>query len=148
MKNLLFLTLFILLCSFNKPETGIKKPLKVELTNIKFTNAPVYLAVNIKHPKFPVESNIVKYYKVDPKGSSSATLTISDLNYGSYAITIFQDLNQNQKIDKGFLGIPTEPFAFSNNYRPVFRAPKWSDCEFIYSNENSKIEITGLIKML
>lgn len=148
MKYLLCIPLLALLCSFNNPESGPKTPLKVEFTNIKFTDAPVYLAVNIKHPKFPVESNIVKYYKVDPKGKSSATLTISDLSYGTYAITIFQDLNKNQKMDKGFLGIPTEPFAFSNNYKPVFRAPKWDECEFNYSKAENTVKITGLIKML
>lgn len=148
MKYLLFIPLLALLCSFNNPETGPKTPLKVELSNLKFTNAPVYLAINIKHPNFPFENTIVKHYKVEPQGNSTASITINDLSYGSYAITIFQDLNKNQKIDKGFLGIPTEPFAFSNNYRPVFRAPKWNECEFNYSKEENTVKITGLIKML
>jgi uncharacterized protein (DUF2141 family) len=36
-------------------------------------------------------------------------------------LLIFQDLNGNKKLDKNFIGIPTEPFAFSQiTTNPVF----------------------------
>lgn len=125
-----------------------RQPLEVTFTNIKQTNAPIYIAVNEYSESFPFKNKVIKYYRVEPTGQSSATITISDLNYGKYALTVFQDLNGNQQIDKGFLGIPVEPFAFSNNYKPVFRAPRWSDCEFMYSPSSARLEITRFIKML
>ncbi len=43
------------------------------------------------------------------------TLTIRNLQQGLYALRAFQDLNDNQTLDKTSSGIPKEPVAFSNN---------------------------------
>ena len=49
---------------------------------------------------------------------------------GEYAIAVFHDENGNGKMDKHLFGIPKEPYGFSNNFRPRFSAPSFSDCEF------------------
>lgn len=124
------------------------QPLEVTFSNIRESEAPIYIALNEYSEDFPNSNKALKYFKVDPRGRSTAKLSIHDLPYGKYAISAFQDLNGNQKMDKGFMGIPAEPFAFSNNYKPLFRAPRWSDCEFVYSPASSAIEISRFIKML
>ena len=40
--------------------------------------------------------------------------TFDDIPAGTYAITIFQDLNENGDLDKNFFGNPKEPYGFSN----------------------------------
>ncbi|GGA82593.1 hypothetical protein GCM10011369_25730 [Neiella marina] len=40
---------------------------------------------------------------------------ISDLKAGDYAVRMFQDLNSNGQLDANWLGIPNEPYGFSNN---------------------------------
>jgi uncharacterized protein (DUF2141 family) len=47
---------------------------------------------------------------------------------GDYAVAVFQDLNDNGKLDTRLFGIPKEPYGFSNNFRPRLSAPKFSDC--------------------
>jgi uncharacterized protein (DUF2141 family) len=47
---------------------------------------------------------------------------------GTYAIAVYQDLNDNKKLDAGLFHIPKEPYGFSNNYRPKFSAPSYKDC--------------------
>ncbi|MEJ2530253.1 MAG: MipA/OmpV family protein [Halioglobus sp.] len=37
---------------------------------------------------------------------------------GEYALMVYYDENDNRQIDKNFIGIPTEPLGFSNDYRP------------------------------
>lgn len=123
-------------------------PLEVTFSNIRESESPIYIALNEYSEDFPNSNKAVKYFKIDPRGRSTAKLSVHDLPYGKYAISAFQDLNGNQKMDKGFMGIPSEPFAFSNNYKPLFRAPRWSDCEFVYSPASSQIEINRFIKML
>lgn len=44
--------------------------------------------------------------------------TIGDTAPGTYALLVYFDENDNGVLDKNFIGIPTEPIAFSNNYRP------------------------------
>lgn len=45
------------------------------------------------------------------------TVEISDLESGEYAIAVIQDLNENGKLDKNFLGIPKEPYGFSGKWK-------------------------------
>ena len=49
-------------------------------------------------------------------------LLIADLPPGDYAVSLFQDENGNGKLDKNPVGMPVEPYGFSNdaagNYGP------------------------------
>jgi uncharacterized protein (DUF2141 family) len=42
-------------------------------------------------------------------------LLISDLAPGDYAVSLFQDENGNGKLDKNLVGMPVEPYGFSND---------------------------------
>lgn len=42
-------------------------------------------------------------------------ISLGDLPAGHYAVKLFQDENDNGQIDKSVIGIPTEPYGFSNN---------------------------------
>jgi len=46
-----------------------------------------------------------------------------------YAISVFEDLDGNKKLSKGFFG-PREPYGFYKNFKPSFGAPKFKDCGF------------------
>ncbi len=43
---------------------------------------------------------------------------IEDVEAGEYALMVYYDENGNKRMDKNFIGIPTEPLGFSNRYRP------------------------------
>ena len=49
---------------------------------------------------------------------------------GEYAIAAFQDINKNGDLDRNIFQYPTEPFGFSNNFRPMLKAPHWTDVAF------------------
>jgi len=66
--------------------------------------------------------------------------------YGKYAITIYQDLNDNGEADMNFLGIPKELVGFGNNYKP-FGEPKFESC-LIEFKANSKLQEIKLYKVL
>jgi len=58
---------------------------------------------------------------------------------GNYAMRLYVDLNQNNKLDTNFIGIPTEPIGFSNNYQPKTR-PAFKPAVFTLK-ENTTAEI-------
>ncbi len=62
-----------------------------------------------------------------------ASCVFDDVPPGTYAITAIHDLNDNGKLDKNFLGVPTEPYGFSNDARGTMSAPKFSAASFAYS---------------
>ena len=66
------------------------------------------------------------------------------LPLGEYAITLFVDFNGNKKIDKNFLGIPKEPYGFSNNVIGNMSAPTFDQAKFVISGpttQNIKLRI-------
>jgi uncharacterized protein (DUF2141 family) len=77
---------------------------------------------------------------VKPGGKSEFTLPV-ELPRGEWAVAITQDLNNNDKIDKNFLGIPTEPYAFSNNIRPTVAAPGFDECKFTVDGPGKVVSI-------
>ncbi|MBU6119398.1 DUF2141 domain-containing protein [Hymenobacter siberiensis] len=77
---------------------------------------------------------------VKPQGKSEFSLPV-ELPRGEWAVAITQDLNNNDKIDKNFLGIPTEPYAFSNNVRPTIAAPGFDECKFTVDEPGKVVSI-------
>lgn len=49
---------------------------------------------------------------------------------GTYAVKSFHDLNGNGKMDANPFGMPTEPFAFSNNAHGNMGPAPWSAAAF------------------
>lgn len=47
--------------------------------------------------------------------AGSTTLVVRDLAPGDYAFAVYHDANADGKLDRNFLGIPTEDYAFSND---------------------------------
>lgn len=50
---------------------------------------------------------------------------------GTYAVSVMHDENDNQKLDKNFLGIPTEGYGVSNNKTHAMSTPTWEECRFV-----------------
>ncbi len=69
-------------------------------------------------------------------------MIFKDIPNGIYAVSIFQDTNNNGRLDKNFLGIPTEKYGFSNNIKPLFRGANFEESKFILnSDKNLTIDI-------
>jgi uncharacterized protein (DUF2141 family) len=52
-------------------------------------------------------------------------LVLKNLPTGPLAISLFQDVNGNGRLDMGAMGIPTERYGFSNNVRGQFAPPSF-----------------------
>ncbi len=126
-----------------KPVT-IQKPLTITIQNLESATAPVYISVYGVNNKFPNPKGQLKEYKFKAHGNEM-TVKIHHLKFGTYALASYQDVNSDGKIGKNFIGIPTEGFAFSNNYKPTIKAPNFDDCSFIY-NEKSNVVTMKMIQ--
>jgi uncharacterized protein (DUF2141 family) len=69
----------------------------------------------------------------------SQQVSICDVEAGEYAVAIFQDENRNGKLDSNFIGIPKEPYGFSNNIKKM-RPPSFEEASFQYE-ANELVEI-------
>ncbi|MFY8141718.1 MAG: DUF2141 domain-containing protein [Caulobacter sp.] len=65
-----------------------------------------------------------------PVAGGSVSTTVTGLAPGRYAIRAFHDVDGDGQMGANPFGIPTEPFAFSNNARGAFGPATWSDAAF------------------
>jgi uncharacterized protein (DUF2141 family) len=78
---------------------------------------------------FPIDGKQLKGV-ITPVNKDNISTLFTTITSGKYAVAIYQDINGNSKLDKNFVGYPTEPFAFSRNYKVKFSAPKFKDVCF------------------
>ncbi len=117
-----------------------------------FTSAPVSEAsIDIKLDNFyPKEGKIIlavfdnqdgflkeayNGYCFPVEEVNEGKLKLGKLPKGTYSISIFHDQNNNGKLDKSFLGIPKEPFGFSNNPSISFGPPTFQQTSFEISGD-------------
>lgn len=49
---------------------------------------------------------------------------------GEFAISVYQDTNDNKELDTNFMGIPNEPYGFSNDAMGTFGPPSFEKAKF------------------
>jgi uncharacterized protein (DUF2141 family) len=68
---------------------------------------------------------------------ANAQITFADLAPGQYAFRLFHDVNGDGEMNTNPFGIPTEPYAFSNNARGSFGPASWQQAVFtVNAGEN------------
>ncbi|RKR11463.1 uncharacterized protein (DUF2141 family) [Flavobacterium sp. 90] len=73
--------------------------------------------------------------------NNQVVVTFDNLPTGEYAISTYHDENNNGKLDRNAMGIPSEAYAASNNAKGFMGPPSYKDAKFIV-DKDSKIEIT------
>lgn len=118
-----------------------KQPMQIELSNLQPGKGQIMVAVFNKAQGFlNLEAAVFKQgYPVS--NNQGMTLQLPLHTPGNYAISCFQDINNNGVLDKNFLGIPTEPYAFSQGARPKFRAPTWEEAQFYYNGQTLQLRL-------
>ncbi|MCR9171061.1 MAG: DUF2141 domain-containing protein [bacterium] len=109
----------------NPPEGSAT--LTVEVTNIKNTNGRVQIGLYNSYKMFPKVGKTYRMERIKPTGKT-LKYKFTGLPPGKYAIAIYHDENGDKKCNKNLIGVPTEAYAFSRNFRPSMSAPKFSDC--------------------
>lgn len=88
--------------------------LTVSVNNIKSIKGNLLVAIYDKEEHYNANSHWVAAKQVKVT-ATTMSLDFADLPAGNYAIKLFQDENENNQIDIGTNGIPTELYGFSNN---------------------------------
>jgi uncharacterized protein (DUF2141 family) len=61
-----------------------------------------------------------------PATKGTTTVCIHVPSPGVYALAVYHDVNANRRYDRTAVGLPAEPFGFSNNPRVFLGMPAWS----------------------
>lgn len=100
-----------------------KHTLKVNIKGFESNKGKLYFQV------LDAKEKIIKQ-SAETIDNKQVVIEIKDLSVGKYAVKIFQDENNNTKLDTGLFGIPKEPWGLSNNVKATFGPPKFGDMLF------------------
>ena len=70
-----------------------------------------------------------------------SAVVLTNLDPGPYAIILFHDENGNGKLDKNALGVPTEPYGFSNNVRGFLGPPSFEEAIMKVNADDKAVRI-------
>ncbi len=135
----LIVSIFVFFVSMAYAQTGT---VNVEISDINDPKGLMSVGLYSKKEGFPDKG---KEYKGKDIKVTVQTLvyTFKDVPFGTYAIAIIHDTNSNGKLDKNFLGIPKEGYAFSNNVFGILGTPpSFKKASFkLTGNETIKIKM-------
>ena len=134
MRTILFLSM-MLAASI----VGAQNKLTVVVDGIEKSTGKIMLAVYDSDGflKQPLYYGMVKV----EQDQEEVTIIIENVASGQYAVSVFHDDNDNDKLDTGMFGIPKEKHGFSNNAVGKMGPPAFQDCA-IHVEEDAEINIT------
>ncbi len=140
MKKIIFLNWFILFSVSGFAQTG---SLKITITDIESNDGNIKIALfdQSNSEGFLKELELAYQKKEVAIKNKNTGVTFTDIPYGTYAVSLFQDKNNNDEIDRSQIGFPIEPYGVSGN-KFVIGLPKFNDCKF---NINSSLKSINII---
>jgi|APTNR8051073442_1049403.scaffolds.fasta_scaffold00001_276 uncharacterized protein (DUF2141 family) len=102
---------------------------KVEVTvkNIQELKGTIRMAVYSGEGNFMEKELTSKNVKVTGK---EVIVVFENVKPGEYAISTYHDVDDNKELNTGFMGIPKEPYGFSNDARGTFGPPTYEKAKF------------------
>jgi len=73
--------------------------------------------------------------------NNKATVQLTNIPEGTYAISSYHDQNEDDKLDIGWFGIPSEPYACSKGAVGRFGPPAWSDAVFTVDSDGQVVSV-------
>jgi uncharacterized protein (DUF2141 family) len=70
-----------------------------------------------------------------PVDSINFQYVIKDVPFGTYVISLFHDEDENEELNTNWIGMPREPFGFSNDAKGRMGPPKFEDASFIVEDD-------------
>lgn len=90
---------------------------------------------------FPTKSSNATFKRLVKPENNSAIIVFESIPYGVYALTVHHDEDSNNKMNRNFIGYPTEGFGLSNNPRILFSVPKFEECKFTLDKDTLVLKI-------
>lgn len=133
MKNSFFLFIGLLLATnISFGQTKETATLTLEFTITKHNKGKIFMGLfNSDETYMKKRYRSAKAEVIDNK----AVITITNLETGTYAYSLFHDVNDNGKMDKNFIGIPKEPYGFSNNLKGRMGPPAFENAKFNFTGD-------------
>lgn len=122
-------------------QSAFAQKLTVTITGVEKGEGQVLVAVYNEsgYMKTPLHSAAIN------AKDETVTVTFDHVAAGNYALAVYQDINKNNELDTSFMGIPSEPFGFSNCTRMPMGTPKFKNVSFSFTESTTqKIKLMNI----
>ncbi len=138
MKKLLFLIIILTLTIVSGDEN--KSSLTVVVNGVK-PGGTLYVSLFNQPDGYPTDPD--KAYKKDMKKVSSKQerFVFKGIPFGTYAVSVWHDENDNGKMDTNLIGIPREGTGASNDAKGRMGPPRFPDASFKVESKTHSITI-------
>lgn len=119
--------------AFAEEAAAPKSTLQLTVTNISDKGGNLMVALSDSKSSYDSHKSVQS--KRVPVTGAQMTLTFEGLAPGEYAIRMYQDENANGKLNRNFIGIPSEPYGFTNNPKHLRGPASWEQARFSFSTD-------------
>ena len=105
----------------------------VVISNFDNNQGKAYIALYNSEASFLKKGFEATFSKIE---NNSCTITFMAVPNGVYAVSMFHDENDNNKMDTAVFGIPKEDYGCSNKAKGFMGPPKWEDAKFKINNKS------------
>lgn len=151
MKNIFFFVILFFVSTATLSADEINKTTaaqtgKITVHIIELKHLKGMLGVSLYNSKKGFPGKHEQAYTSELKKISGTTenVVFEHLPYGSYAVSIMHDENNNGKLDTNFIGIPKEGVGVSNNPKIGMGGPKFNDS--VFTLDTKELEVTVAMK--
>lgn len=116
------------------------RTLAIHVAGLKDQSSTLHVAVFDSAEGFPDPGHSRTTIRI-PVATGMVVFSLLVPDMSTHGIAVFQDLNGDGKLTKNVLGLPMEPYGFSNNARSKFGPPSFREAAFVVKEEASSMEI-------
>lgn len=121
--------------------TFAQTDLTVNITGINNTKGVIRIALFNNEAGFPSNDKIAFKLITAKIDGATVSVVIPKISFGKYAVVVFHDENNNNKLDTNFIGMPKEGTGTSNANEKAMGKPNYSNALFNLTEKTKSISI-------
>lgn len=126
MKQLLIILSLAMMANFALAQTS---NLSIKVKGIEEVKGDMCIALYANEEDYKDSKNQV-FGECIPVKLADFEYVIKDLPQGIYMVSLFHDIDSNEELNTNWIGMPKEPFGFSNDAKGKMGPPKFEDASF------------------
>ena len=114
----------------------------VEISGFKNSDGQVGVLLFSREEGFPMDHTLAVKKIFAGIDRNVCRVTLENIPYGFYAVSVFHDENADGKLKKNIFGIPREGIGASRNPAIRFGPPTFSEARFTLDSKEQRLAIT------
>jgi uncharacterized protein (DUF2141 family) len=121
---------------------GDRGTVVVEITGFRNSGGQAGVLLFSRQNGFPGDHRLAVRKSFAAIDRNTCRVTLENIPYGTYAVSVFHDENADGELDKNIFGIPREGVGASRNPAVRFGPPKFEEARFALDSQEQRLAIT------